>query len=139
AQRESSLALAVGQKLLGGRRTTHYGQLGVERLLLHLVDHPELERFARDLLGDLLAYDALHRSELVRTLEVFLGCNGIHVRAAHELHLHRNTLLYRLDRVREILGRDLEDSDERLSLQIALRIRGAVPLPLADPRRAARR
>jgi len=47
--------------------------------------------------------------------------------------------LYRLDRVREILGRDLEDSDERLSLQIALRIRGAVPLPLADPRRAARR
>ena len=38
------------------------------------------------------------------------------------MHLHRNSLLYRLDRIAAILGRSLEDSELRLSLQIALKI-----------------
>jgi PucR family transcriptional regulator, purine catabolism regulatory protein len=38
------------------------------------------------------------------------------------MHLHRNSLLYRLDRIQEILGHSLEDSELRLSLQIALKI-----------------
>jgi purine catabolism regulator len=126
AQREATQAYEIGQRLLGGKRTVEYGQLGIERLLVHLLGNPELESFARDVLGGLLAYDAQHGGELVRTLEVFLRCNGNHVRAAQELVLHRNTLLYRLGRVREILGCDLEQAETRLALQVALRTRGAI-------------
>jgi purine catabolism regulator len=136
AQRMALQALAVGQSLLGGGRTVHYGQLGIERLLLHLLGNPELEQFALDVLGGLLSYDAQHRGELVRTLEVFLSCNGNHVRAAQELHLHRNTLLYRLDRAREILGRDLEDAETRLALQVALRLRGTIATSRPEIRQA---
>jgi purine catabolism regulator len=135
AQAEAQKALGIAQKLLGGGCSLHYAQLGIERLLLHLLGHPELEQFARDLVGDLLSYDALHHAQLVRTLEVFLRCNGNHVRAAQELHLHRNTLLYRLERIRQILGRDLEEADTRLALQVALRVRGLIAkaAPLAQP------
>lgn len=125
--REAAQALTIAQRLLGGGRTVHYGRAGIERLLVHLLDNPELERFATDALGQLLAYDQSHRGELVHTLDVFLRCNGNHVRAAEQLHLHRNTLLYRLDRARAILGRELEDADTRLALQVALRIRGVLP------------
>lgn len=123
---EASDAVGIAQKLLGGGRTVHYGQVGIERLLFHLLGNRELERFALDVLGELLTYDAQHQGELVETLDVFLRCNGNHVRAARELHLHRNTLLYRLDRVREILSRDLEDAETRLALQVALRIRHVI-------------
>lgn len=126
AQREAMQAYEIGQRLLGGKRTVKYAELGIERLLFHLLGNPELERFALEVLGDLLAYDAQHGGELVRTLEVFLRCNANHVRAAQELHLHRNTLLYRLGRVREILGRDLEQAETRLALQVALRLRGVI-------------
>jgi purine catabolism regulator len=143
AEPEASIALGVAQRLIGGSRTSHFDQLGVERLLYQLLGHRELEAFVHDVLGSLLAYDAAHRAELVRTVEVFLACNGNHVRAAQELHLHRNTLLYRLERAREVLGRDLEDADTRLAIQVALRIRHAIPLatpdPLAGPRRSASR
>lgn len=126
AWRLAQQALVIGQRLLGGGRVVVYTELGVERLLVHLIGHPELAQFVRDVLGPLLEHDAARHGELVRTLEVFLSCNGNHVHAARELHLHRNTLLYRLERIREILGRDLEDAETRLALQVALRIRGTV-------------
>jgi purine catabolism regulator len=129
---EAGRALAIAQRLLGGGRTVHYDTAGIERLLVHLLGNPELELFASETLGDLLAYDQQHRGELVHTLDVFLRCNGNHVRAAEQLHLHRNTLLYRLERARQILGREIEDADTRLALQVALRIRGALPAA-ADP------
>ena len=125
--REAGQALTIAQRLLGGGRSVHYGAAGIERLLVHLLGNPELEQFAGDTLGELMAYDQRHRGELVHTLDVFLRCNGNHVRAAEQLHLHRNTLLYRLERAREILGRELEDADTRLALQVALRIRRALP------------
>jgi purine catabolism regulator len=139
SQREAAQALAVAQQLLGGQRTVEYSRLGIERLLIHLLDNPALEQFGRDVLADLMAYDELHHGELVRTLEVFLSCNGNHVRAAQRLHLHRNTLLYRLERAREILGRELEDAETRLTLQVALRIRGLIEKALPDSTRAPRR
>jgi PucR family transcriptional regulator, purine catabolism regulatory protein len=132
-------ALAIGQKLLGGARTVDFGQLGIERLLFHLLGQPALARFATDVLGELVAYDVRHRGELVHTVEVFLNSNGNHVRAAQELHLHRNTLLYRLERAREILGRDLEHAETRLALQVALRSKGLVAAPSGDIERTTRR
>ena len=59
----------------------------------------------------------------VETLEAYFACNGNLSEAARRLHLHRNSLLYRLERIQEVLHADLEDADTRLALQVALKMR----------------
>jgi purine catabolism regulator len=120
--REAEQALAIGKALLGGDRSVHFEHLGVQRLLFQLRDNPELASFYDDLLGKLQAHDERQGAELVNTLEAFFECHGNHVRTAQRLHLHRNTLLYRLDRARTVLGVDLDDAETRLALQVALKI-----------------
>ena len=120
--REAEQALAIGRALLGGDRSVHFEHLGVQRLLFQLRDNPELASFYDDLLGKLQAHDERQGAELVNTLEAFFECHGNHVRTAQRLHLHRNTLLYRLDRARNVLGVELDDAETRLALQVALKI-----------------
>jgi purine catabolism regulator len=119
--REAERALAIGQRMLGGNRTVAFDDLGIYRILFPLVGTPELEAFCHELVGALEAYDRRHGAELLKTLAAFFACNGNHVQTARMLHLHRNTLLYRLDRIREIAGVDLDDPETRLSLQVALK------------------
>lgn len=126
AYREAAMALEVCRALYGGNTTVRFEDLGVNRLLFQLLDNPELEAYRRDIIGPLEDYDARHGTDLARTLEVFLASNGNHMQAARDLHLHRNTLLYRLQRVEELLGVDLDQADARLAVQVALKIR-AIP------------
>ena len=86
-------------------------------------DHPELDRFYRETMGKLTVQDARSDGELLRTLEAYFSCNGSPTEAASRLHIHRNTLLYRLQRIRSVAEVDLDDPEVRLSLQVALRIR----------------
>jgi PucR family transcriptional regulator, purine catabolism regulatory protein len=120
--READQALAIARALLGTGRTVHFEDLGVQRLLFQLRESPELASFYDDLLGRLQAHDERQGADLVNTLEAFFECHANHVRTAQRLHLHRNTLLYRLDRARRVLGVDLDDPEIRLALQVALKI-----------------
>jgi purine catabolism regulator len=105
----------------------HFARLGALRLIFHLADNPELRAFQRDVLGPLETSDATRRSEFVRTLDAFLRAGGNHMRAARDLSVHRNTLIYRLERIQELLGGvDLEDPEMRLNFQLALKIRAAL-------------
>lgn len=119
--REAQQALMGAQLLFGGDQTATFDQLGVDRLLLELRTSPALKEFVADMLSNLELHDRRQRSELTRTVETFLACNGNHVRTAQELHLHRNSLLYRLERAQSVLGQDLDQTEVRLALQLALR------------------
>jgi purine catabolism regulator len=130
--REAAEALLIGQTLMGGNRTTYFGDLGIRRLLFPLRDSEELRAFYNEFLGALESYDERHGTELIRTLEGFFAHHGNHVRAAEALHLHRNTLLYRLARIEAIGGINLDDPEVRLAVQVALRLR-----PLTAPQRPA--
>lgn len=81
--------------------------------LLNFV-HPSLMRLAR--------YDREHGTELMDTLFIYLqnGCNT--QRASKMLSLHKNTLLYRLGRIREILGFDLSSGEDQFMMQYSFRI-----------------
>ncbi|MCV2463651.1 helix-turn-helix domain-containing protein, partial [Streptomyces sp. ICN988] len=61
-----------------------------------------------------------HR-ELARTAEVYLDCAGQAGRTAAELGVHRQTLYYRLSRVEQLTGLDLDDGEDRLLLHMALK------------------
>jgi DNA-binding PucR family transcriptional regulator len=119
--REAQTALRVQAGSHGPERVTIFDELGVYRLLSRLEDTAEVERFVRDWLGVLLDYDARKQSELVRTLSVYLEQGGNYNATAKALVVHRSTLKYRLQRIRELSGHDLNDPDSRFNLQLATR------------------
>lgn len=119
--REAEQALMIGRQLLGGGRVLDFGDLGVYRLLLLLRESPELWEFYRSTLAALADYDREQHGELLKTLEAFFEHNGNLARTADALHIHRNTLLYRLTRIKEISGRDTDVAEDRLALWLALK------------------
>ncbi len=113
--REAQQALEIGQRLFGDTRLHSFARLGVYRMLFHLNGNHDLQAFYQETLGPLLNADTRGEGTLIETLEGFFRCNGNLSEAARAMHLHRNSLLYRLGRIEEILGRSLEDSELRLS------------------------
>jgi hypothetical protein len=96
-----------------------------EREVSHILDSARkgegLERFIRDWLGALLDYDVEHRSDLVKTLSVYLDRGADHDSGARVLAIHRSTLRYRVQRIRELAGLDLDDACVWLNLHAATR------------------
>ena len=94
--------------------------LGSHRLLLALQDDAALEAFSRGLLGPLRAYDERQHGELVASLRTFLEHNGNWEAAARSLAVHRHTLRYRIRRIAELTGRDLDSAADRVEFWLAL-------------------
>ena len=123
AYREAKDAVGIAYELSDHDRTTFYGDLKLYQLLLALKERnlEHLQRFCQDALGPLIEHDKRKQSDLVRTLSGFFAANGNLARAAQELDVHRNTLVYRLERIAELTELDLDDSDNRLILHLALK------------------
>lgn len=120
---EADGALTLGTRFLGAGQVAHFAELGLYRLLLALRSSEELESFYDHTLGVLVEYDRKNDGELVKTLDAYFAALGSPTDAAERLHVHRNTLLYRLHRIQEIAGVDLTDAETRLALHLALRVR----------------
>lgn len=103
------------------KRLQDFDDLALLRLLAPLGAGPELATFVEGELGDLLAYDEGHSSELVKTLDAFLQANGNKQEMGELLHLRRRSVYYRLDRIEQILGYSLDLPDRRARLYVALR------------------
>ncbi|MFL1431004.1 MULTISPECIES: helix-turn-helix domain-containing protein [unclassified Nocardiopsis] len=76
--------------------------------------------YHRRVLGPVLDHDGRTGGDLLHTLRVFLDENGSWVRTARLLHVHVNTVHYRIPRIETLTGRDLSDLDHRLDLRAAL-------------------
>lgn len=96
------------------------GELASHRVLLASVPTGLRRSYQDRVLGPLLDYDAEHDAELVRTLRIFLECSGSWSRCSRRLHIHVNTLRYRISRVERITGRDLADFATRVDFHLAL-------------------
>jgi hypothetical protein len=99
-------------------------ELASHVLLLAAVPEQARRSFRGRLLGPLVAYDRAHDTDLVRTLKTFLACSGSWSRSAARLHVHVNTLRYRLRRIEELTGRDLSRLEDRVDFFLALRLPG---------------
>ena len=102
---------------------TYFGDLGLYQLLTGLGGSGEANRFFRKTVEPLISHDEEHNAELVETLEAFFACHGNLSQTAASLHIHRNTLTYRLQRISSITRMDLNDADARFSLQLGLKLR----------------
>ncbi len=101
----------------------YIGDLGVYQLILGLSDREKLVSFCERTLGDLRDYDHRQHADLITTLEAFFACHGNLSQTAELLFVHRNTLLYRMNRINEIAQIDLDRPETRLALHLALTIR----------------
>lgn len=106
----------------GGMPGVYYAErLGLERLFLKLDEGPLLvEHIAREL-GSILDHDAATSSPLLPTLEAYLLNPSKKAEVARSLFIERRTLYHRLDRIRSLLGADLDHPDRQLALKIAVR------------------
>lgn len=121
-------------------RLLWFEDTGAYRLLLPAMsdDPAELERFYSDTIAPLVAYDEQYGTELVLTLEAFLANDGSMAATHKQLFTHRHTIRYRLERVKELTGLDVNSTDgrERLGLGLkAMRVLGvrAPSAPVFEP------
>jgi len=99
-----------------------FEDLGIHRLLLQVPDLAELRSFAADVLGKLSMHEHEHKSEYLTTLACYFRENNSPQRASRILHVHPNTVAYRVKRIEEITGLRLDNYSDRLIAQVALEI-----------------
>ncbi|MEV2211296.1 helix-turn-helix domain-containing protein [Streptomyces sp. NPDC050997] len=119
---EALRALEVRRRSRRRYGTTFFDDLGLYRILGPGNEYRELEAYVREWLGQLIDYDGRHRTALVETLSRYFDCGGNYAETAESLAIHRSTLRYRLQRIREISGHDLTNVEDRLNLQVATRV-----------------
>ncbi|WNV88842.1 PucR family transcriptional regulator ligand-binding domain-containing protein [Umezawaea sp. Da 62-37] len=119
---EASHARRLGEARTGRTCVVAGEEIALHQLLLAGVPEELRSSVRRRLLGAVLDYDAEHGTDLVGTLRVFLDGSGSWTTAAAELHVHVNTLRYRIGRVQELLGVDLGDFTTRVDLYLALQV-----------------
>jgi purine catabolism regulator len=117
--RHAGQALELAGRLAAAR-PLYFPDLSVYRLLMQLEDSQELKAFEFETLGRLAEYES--GEELLRTLQAYFDHNGNLTQTADALYIHRNSLIYRMDRIADITGLDLDNPETRLAIQLALHI-----------------
>lgn len=103
--------------------TACYQELGIYRLLLQLQENEELSIYYKNQLDKLISYDKDNAAGLLDTLAAYLETRGNITRTAQKLYIHRNTLLYRLNKIQELLHKDLDDARTCMELYLAIIIK----------------
>lgn len=110
-------------KSITSKEIVTYDELGIFKILSQDYLNDELEDFYSTTLKPLVDYDNKKSTELIRTLEFYFKNNGNLTKISKDLFTHYNTVLYRITRINEITGMNLEDPHNRLNLEIALKIK----------------
>ncbi len=113
-------ALRLGERIFGDGHVTSYGDARLGALLFRHVDIQELRWLYERTVGTLLTEDQEYGSELLATLEAYCDSGASIKGTAERLGIHRNTVLYRVRRIRELTMTNLEDGSSRLLLQVGL-------------------
>ncbi|MFY3790623.1 PucR family transcriptional regulator [Ureibacillus sp. MALMAid1270] len=100
--------------------TIFYDDLGTLEILLNLHEKGKLESFVLRYIGPLIEEDRKKNSDLLKTLKIYLDRNGSKQSVADELHIVRQSLYYRLAKIKELLGEDYMCTKNKLALQLAI-------------------
>lgn len=119
---EAVETLTLGREMHGSDFVFRYEELGIYRLLNNLPP-AELQRLVGETLGPLLEYDQAHNGSLVHSLEIYLLHNRNGAEAASTLHIHYNTLRYRLEQIERLTGGVERHVTSRLQTELAVHAR----------------
>lgn len=118
---EAVEVIELDRKLQSGLSLCFYDDFLVYNLLSMVDKKDEIRRFYEATVYKLVAHDQEHGSQLIETLTAFFKSNGNISEAAKESYVHRNTFIYRLDKIKQLLDSELKDPDELLALQLGLK------------------
>lgn len=103
-------------------RVITWEQLGIYAILSLLPKHANVEKFLNRYMKPMVKYDEAHHASLVQTLKLYFQC-GCNIRlTAGAMYTHYNTIVYRLDKIKSLLGISFDDPEARLTLQIVMKI-----------------
>lgn len=115
-------AMQLGERLKLTNQFVEFDSLGIYRLLYTLEEQPEVREFADEIMQPLIEYDNQNRGSLVKTVEAYFDHHGNISQTAESLFVHRNTLLYRMERIEELTGLNLDHANMRLALHLSLKL-----------------
>ncbi|WP_018750298.1 PucR family transcriptional regulator [Paenibacillus sanguinis] len=103
-------------------RVITWEQLGIYAILSLIPKHANVDKFLNRYMQPMLEYDEAHHASLVQTLKLYFQCGGNIRLTAGAMYTHYNTVVYRLDKIKSLLGISFDDPEARLTLQIVMKI-----------------
>ena len=101
----------------------YYKDLGIYKLLLSVDDHGLLQETYDNILGKLADYDKIYGTDYMSTLKYYLD-NDASVQTISKLtYVHRNTINYKLKKIKEITGCNIASVEDRLKMMLAFKIK----------------
>lgn len=119
---EAKEALRLLRKSKSSMKVSRYDDFMVHHFLEENISTHAMKKFFEDALGPIYEYDQKYHSELLSTMEAWLSHHMNVAETSRALFTHRNTILYRMDRIASILQTDLKNADDLLKYQLALKI-----------------
>ena len=99
-----------------------FDELGCMSFLFPTINSPEMDRYYEECLGPLVAYDRDNGTDLIHTLEIYFENNQNVRKTSEVLFVHKNSVIYRIKKIEDILGESLSDYETCFNLQMCLRI-----------------
>jgi DNA-binding PucR family transcriptional regulator len=119
---EALTVIRIRQSFPDDMKSVHYyGDLGFYRFMPAILQVRQDHYYENEYLQKLEAYDLEHNGDLLRTLEVYLCHDSNLKESADALHIHENTLSYRLKRISQISGIDLSSMDQKVTCYLELK------------------
>lgn len=113
---EAKKAQELCKKIRSDKNIMRYQDLGIFKLFLNVQNKNELRNYYNYKLEPLIKYDTQNQSDLLGTLKAYLENDCNLVNTARALFIHRNTLIYRLNKIKELLSSDFDVASEKLEL-----------------------
>ncbi|MGI6012581.1 MAG: PucR family transcriptional regulator [Ruminococcus sp.] len=99
-----------------------FEDLNTEKILFSVDNYEILEEYLNDTLGELIMYDKSHHTNYLGTLRLYLECGGSVKQAADQMFVHRNTVNYQLNKIKQILNLDYSVLEDQFRLDLAIKI-----------------
>ncbi len=119
---EAIMSIKIGRVLYKKNATILYKELGVYRLLYSIYKNEEAKEFYTSSLEKIIEHDKKYNSEFLKTLICILENDWNLKNSAKDMYIHYNTMKYRYKKICELLNEDLNESEVRLKLSLALKI-----------------
>ena len=117
---------AARMAIIQKKRSVSYYDMGVNSILYNVEDEEILREYHDRLLEPLLSYDQKHQANYVETLRLYLENSGSLQAVAQAMFTHKNTVNYRMHKIYELIGTELETASERFPYEMAFYIEDAL-------------
>lgn len=104
-------------------KTIFYEDIGAYKILTEIHNIDFLREYYDSTVGKLKKYDEQNHTDFTKIFYVFLKENGNYIKASKKLYLHRNTLIYKINKIQELINRDLADTGVRLEFYMGYLIK----------------